>query len=230
VNQPPDRDPRPAPGTRPPEYVAEIWVSHQLKDRIRHLDAAPDDAARAGRHIRSLEPDLEPDLGRTVTTGHDHTHQPAQGHQPASASHRAGAAARRAAGHARAARSVDCQCQARAGAPCGPSGDHLARYLRATQSGALTRDSLKEVIAGLDVIAPRVLIQPPGEPASPVETGTTAGPGVPLWRSADQAGAPARRMPGCRPGAQPPDGEALCRGDGPSPAHAREERDLEAGS
>jgi hypothetical protein len=59
MKQPPGPGPRPAPGTRPPEYVAEIWVSHQLKDKIRHLDAAPDDAARAGRHIRPPEPELE---------------------------------------------------------------------------------------------------------------------------------------------------------------------------
>lgn len=71
------------------------------------------------------------------------------------------------------------------------------RYLHATQSGALTRDSLKEVIAELEVIAPHVLIRPPGERAS----------------------------------AQAPEGETLCRGDGePSPACARDERDLEAGS
>jgi hypothetical protein len=228
VNQPSGRDPRPAPDTRPPEYVAELWVSHQLKDKIRHLDAAPDDAARAGGHIGSPEPERG---RRTVTTSHDHTNQPAPGHQPASASHRALAAARRAAGHARAARSVDCECRARAGTPCGPSGDHLARYLHAHQSGALTRDSLKQVIAGLEVIAPRVLIQPPGERATPIETATTAAPGVPLRMSADQAGAPARHMPGRRSGAQAPQGEALCRGDGrPSPACAREERDLEAGS
>lgn len=165
-----------------------------------------------------------------MTTNHDHTNQPAHGHKPASASHRAEATARRAAGHARAARSVDCQCHARAGTPCGPSGDHLARYLRATHSGALTRDSLKEVIAELEVIAPRVLIQPPGERATPIETATDA-PSVPLPMSADQAAAMAHSMPGRRPGAQAPAEEALCRGDGgPSPIYAREEPDLEAGS
>jgi hypothetical protein len=52
--------------------------------------------------------------------------------------------------------------------PCGPSGDHLARYLHAEQRGAITRESLKEVIACLDVIAPQVLIQPPGSgPCTP---------------------------------------------------------------
>jgi len=50
--------------------------------------------------------------------------------------------------------------------PCRPGGDHLARYLRARQSGAIGRESLKEVIAELDVITPQVLIVPPGERAA----------------------------------------------------------------
>ena len=62
---------------------------------------------------------------------------------------------RRADERAQAARSVQCPCRAWPGVPCGPSGDHLARYLRAEQDDAITRESLKEVIAGLDVIAPQ---------------------------------------------------------------------------
>ena len=58
MNQHPDHDPRPAPGTRPPEYVAELWVSHQLKDKIHQLDPAPD-IATVARHIRPPEPELE---------------------------------------------------------------------------------------------------------------------------------------------------------------------------
>jgi hypothetical protein len=58
MKPPPDRDPRPAPGTRPPEYVAELWVSHQLKDKIHHLDPAPG-AAQVARQIRPPEPELE---------------------------------------------------------------------------------------------------------------------------------------------------------------------------
>ena len=58
MKQPSDRDPRPAPGTRPPEYVAELWVSHQLKDKIHHLDPTPGTATVA-RHIRPPEPELE---------------------------------------------------------------------------------------------------------------------------------------------------------------------------
>jgi len=76
------------------------------------------------------------------------------------------AEALRAVERAHVARSVECPCRAERGVPCGPTGDHLARYLRAEQRGAITRDSLKEVIAGLDVIAPHVVIQPPGERAA----------------------------------------------------------------
>ncbi len=88
---------------------------------------------------------------------------------------RTDAAARRADERAQAARSAGCPCQAGPGVPCGPSGDHLARYLRAGQSGAITRESLKEAIAGLDVIAPQVLIQPPGERAAHAAGAETAG-------------------------------------------------------
>jgi hypothetical protein len=72
---------------------------------------------------------------------------------------------RRAVERAQAVRSVECPCQAERGVQCGPAGDHLARYLRAEQHGAITREALKEVIAGLDVITPQVTIQPPGESA-----------------------------------------------------------------
>jgi hypothetical protein len=228
VKQPPGRDPEPEPGTRRPEYVAELWVSHQLKDKIHRLDAVPDDAAKGARHIRSPEPELE---GRAVTIHHDHTNQPAQDQQPAIASHRAEAAARRAAEHAQAAQSVDCECQARAGTLCGPSGDHLARYLHAYQFGALTREALKEVIAELDVIAPRALIQPPGERVTPPEAATTGGRSAPGRVSADRADASAHSVPGARSGALAPEGRALCRGyREPAPTSARGERELEAGS
>jgi hypothetical protein len=149
-----------------------------------------------------------------VTPSHGHANPPAAGHEPAGASLRADAAVRRADEHAQAARSVDCECQARAGAPCGPAGDHLARYLRAHHSGALTKDSLKDVIAELDVIAPRAFIQPPSERAAPGGATTTA----------DPAGGPAHDAPA-------PGGEALGRSHGRSLAvHTREERELEAGS
>jgi hypothetical protein len=214
VKQHPDHDPRLAPGTRPPEYVAELWVSHQLKDKIHHLDPAP--AADVARQIRPPEPELE---GRAVTTSHDHPGQPATSHELTGAGHRAEAAARRADEHARAARSVDCECQARAGAPCGPAGDHLARYVRAHHAGALTKDSLKDVITELAVIAPRALIQPPGERAASAGTATTAGHATrgqaSTETSADRAGAPA-----C----------SARSGRGTSASCTRQEPELEAGS
>jgi hypothetical protein len=150
-----------------------------------------------------------------VTTSHDHPNKPATGDELADASHRAEAAGRRTDENARAARSVDCECQARAGAPCGPAGDHLARYLHAYHAGALTKDSLTHVIGELDVIAPRALIQPPSERAAPTGAAKAAG---------RAAGGPAQR-------ALAPDGQAPGRGDrGTSIAHACGERDLEAGS
>jgi hypothetical protein len=76
---------------------------------------------------------------------------------------------------AQATRSVTCPCHAQPGQPCTPAGDHLARYLHAEKSGAITRQSLTQVIAGLDVIAPHVLIQPSGDQATHVGGAQTAG-------------------------------------------------------
>jgi Zincin-like metallopeptidase len=117
---------------------------------------------QAGRLARAREPSagppgrVEETVHRAAEAGPGVTHADAR---------QADAETRRADERAQAARSVGCPCQAGPGAPCSPSGDHLARYLRAELSGAIARESLKEVIAGLDVIAPRVLIQPPGERA-----------------------------------------------------------------
>jgi hypothetical protein len=81
---------------------------------------------------------------------------------------------RRADERAQAVRSVQCPCHAESGVPCGPSGDHLARYLRAEQHDVITRTSLHEVIARLDVIAGHVVIQPPGERAAHAAGAMTA--------------------------------------------------------
>jgi hypothetical protein len=159
-----------------------------------------------------------------VTTSHDHPDQPATSPQPAAASHRTEAAARRADEHAQAARTVDCECQAMAGAPCGPVGDHLARYLSAYQSGALTRDSVAQVIAELDVIAPRALIQPPSERVTP----TGAAQAV---RGQASAGITAARTRGPAHRALAPEGEELGHSAGAAlAACAREEQEREAGS
>jgi hypothetical protein len=85
------------------------------------------------------------------------------------------APARRADQRVHATRSVPCPCHAQPGQPCTPAGDHLARYLHAEQSGTITRQSLTQVIAGLDVIARHVLIQPPGDQATHVGAAQTAG-------------------------------------------------------
>jgi hypothetical protein len=92
-----------------------------------------------------------------------------------------------------AARSVSCACQAQPGQPCSPAGDHLARYLHAQQSGAITRQSLTQVIAGLDVIAPHVLIQPPGDQATHVSR--THSTGQVIRTQMDAGMTPARAEP-----------------------------------
>jgi hypothetical protein len=49
MKRPRQPDPSPLPGTRPPEYVIEVWVSPQLKDRVRRATAT-----RTGR--KQLDP------------------------------------------------------------------------------------------------------------------------------------------------------------------------------
>ena len=98
-----------------------------------------------------------------------------------------------------AARSVSCACQAQPGQPCTPAGDHLARYLHAEQSGAITRQSLTQVIAGLDVIAPHVLIQQPGDQATHVGGTQTAGQVIRTQMDAGMT--PSRTGPSAEPAA-----------------------------
>ena len=85
------------------------------------------------------------------------------------------AAAGRPEGGTVTARSAECPCGAVPAVPCGPAGDHLARYLRAEQDGLITRESLKETIVGLDIIASHVLIQPPDGRAARAAGAETAG-------------------------------------------------------
>jgi hypothetical protein len=59
MKQPRNRDATPTPGTRPPEYVIEAWVSEQLKDRIRRLGPAPAAPGRTGPQRQAPEPELE---------------------------------------------------------------------------------------------------------------------------------------------------------------------------
>jgi hypothetical protein len=192
-------------------------------------DNEPD---QTGRLARAREPSAGPP-GRDGKTAHraaeaapDLTHaDPRQ----------ADAATRRADERAQAARSVDCPCQARPGVPCGPSGDHLARYLRAEQSGAITRESLKEAIAGLDVIAPQVLIQPPGERAAHTAGAETADQVIcaqlDAGMSTDRIEASAESVLGGRSDHPTPASEAFYRGyDEIAATYTREARELEAGA
>jgi hypothetical protein len=89
-------------------------------------------------------------------TAPDHPREPARGLRPGD--HDRAASARRTWERVNTARSADCPCHAPAGTPCAPTGDHLARYLRAWQAGTLTRESLKDAIDGLDVIAPQAIV------------------------------------------------------------------------
>jgi len=147
----------------------------------------------------------------------------------------ADAAIRRADERALAARAVACPCRARSGVPCGPSGDHLARYLHAEQDGAITRESLKEVIAGLDVIAAHVMIQPPGERAAHAAGVQTADQVI---RAQMEAGmnpgrieASAESVLGGRFDHPTPASQAFYRGyDEIAASYTREARELEAGA
>jgi hypothetical protein len=235
MKQPPENDRTHAQGIEPPpEHGATTWASAQLRAQIRRSATAPQTGQPNSKQVREAGgaplADREAEPARTAL---DHGNEPPTGQQITG---RAGTVAHRADEHAQAARSVDCECQARAGTPCGPSGDHLARYLRATRSGALTRDALKDVIAGIDVIAPRALIPPPGErAAAAIEAGNTTGETVPSQTdrgmAADRAGAPAQGAPGGRCGAPALQEEALHRGyRAASAIDARSERELEAGS
>jgi hypothetical protein len=237
MKQPPENDATHAPGIKtPPEHGLTTWASAQLRGQIRRSGAAPQTGQPTRGQVREAGgaplADREADPARTAP---DHANQPPTGQQ-ITGTGRAQAAARRADQHTLAARSVDCECQARAGTPCGPSGDHLARYLRATQSGALTKDSLKDVIAGLDVIAPRTLIQPPSErAAAAIEAGNTTGQIVARQMdtamAADWPSAPAQGAPGGRCGAPALEEEAVHHGYRAAWAiGARQERELEAGS
>ncbi len=57
MKKPQDRDASHTPGTRPPEYVIETWVSEQLRDRIQRNGKALAEARQAAS--RTPEPDLE---------------------------------------------------------------------------------------------------------------------------------------------------------------------------
>jgi hypothetical protein len=47
MKQPRDREAGRTPGTRPPEYVIETWVSEQLRDRIQRTGKSLAEALQA---------------------------------------------------------------------------------------------------------------------------------------------------------------------------------------
>ena len=54
------RDPGPPPGSRPPAYVVELWVSEQLRDRTQRSGRSLAQALEAqGPPDRPGEPDFE---------------------------------------------------------------------------------------------------------------------------------------------------------------------------
>jgi hypothetical protein len=163
-----ERELGPPPGTRPPAYVVELWVSdpaaQPCPEQRPVTRRGPPNRGRRGTGGRARL------RGRTVTAASEPTKLSGPG--PGLAAQHAD---RPTDQRAQAARSVTCPCQAQPGQPCAPAGDHLARYVHAEQSGAITRQSLTQVIAGLDVIAPHVLIQPAGDQATHVGGAHTVG-------------------------------------------------------
>jgi hypothetical protein len=138
-------------------------------------------------------------------TAPEHPREPARVPQVARPGDHGGAAtARSAAERASAARSAKCPCQAQAGVSCAPSGDHLARYLRAWQAGTLSRESLKHAIDGLDVIAPQAIVPAPAGHAPHPGAATAASPAGRHQASADagtgRASSPVTAEPELEPG------------------------------
>jgi hypothetical protein len=62
MTRPQQPDPSPAPGSRPPEYVVEAWVSPQLKDRIRRPGATLANPEQPDPQREIPEPELEAEL------------------------------------------------------------------------------------------------------------------------------------------------------------------------
>lgn len=60
MKRPHNRDVSPPPGTRPPEYVVEMWVSKQLRDRIGRNGISLAEALQTPDKLATApQPDLE---------------------------------------------------------------------------------------------------------------------------------------------------------------------------
>jgi hypothetical protein len=105
----------------------------------------------------------------------------------------------------------------------------------AEQSGAITRQSLADVVAGLDVIAPQVLIQPPGERAAHMAGAQTADQVIRAQLNAGMSPgrieASAEAVLGGRFDQPSPVSDAFYRGyDEVAATYTREAREMEAGA
>jgi hypothetical protein len=179
----------PGPGesgdTSRPAYVIEIDISPQLRERHPERPLSLREALETGRPApqvraaRGPQTDLSGEAGTTWAGSQLRSNLRHVGGGLADQLHAAGSGD--PAGDAEpagAVRSVECACTALPGVPCGPSGDDLARYLRAEQRFAISRQTLIQVIAGLDVISPLMLIRPASRDATPAPDGPAAGQAI----------------------------------------------------
>ncbi len=162
--------------TSRPAYVIEIDISPQLRERHPERPLSLREALETGRpapQVRTARgPQTQPSgqAGATRASSQLRGNVRHAGGGLANQLHAAGSADPAGdAEPAEAVRSVECACTALPGVPCGPSGDHLARYLRAEQRSAISRRTLIQVIANLDVVSPPMLIRPPSHGAAPAQ-------------------------------------------------------------
>ena len=76
MKQPRQPDPSPPPGTRVPEYVVEVWVSRQLKDRIRRLGVITADSGQRAPQNEPQELSWRPNRDHRPRTPRRRPHLP----------------------------------------------------------------------------------------------------------------------------------------------------------
>ncbi len=200
----------PGPGesgdTSRPACVIEIDINPQLRKRHRGRPLSLREALETGRpgpQVRAaLGPQAEPSGQSRATWAGSQLHGNLRrtGAGFADQLHAAGSGDPACdAESAEAVRSVGCACTARPDVPSGPSGDHLARYLRTEQRSAISRQTPIQVIADPDVVSPRVLIRPPSRDAAPTPdrpvAGQALGPRLAAGMNPDPARTPGRAIP-----------------------------------